>query len=258
MADLIGEIYDRKVTTTTLQDALTTNVVVSHSGRTLAEILSLSHPEDLSRYTIDGIVPGYGREGTLVRYSRPESELLELQGMQTILQTRVEKLEKNGDELKKEVNRLKKTMTTNTEVLAEWQVASLVKCAFGSYAWNFVSNVDRTELALFGIHAFWEFYHARFRPGRARNVATRIYRNFDVTIREYADRLKWMKGNVSDDRQDLAHPNIPDNRLLEFLTRLGYDEEGLQPCEVALFEFLKSKSNKAENIALAARDVIRP
>ncbi|KIL62665.1 hypothetical protein M378DRAFT_165513 [Amanita muscaria Koide BX008] len=84
-------------------------------------------------------------------------------------------------------------MGPRTEVLAEWQVASLVMCAFGSYAWNLVSNVDQTELALFGIHAFWEFYHARLRPGKARNVATRIYRKTDDSFRHYADRLRSMK-----------------------------------------------------------------
>jgi hypothetical protein len=75
MVYLNGEIYNRThVTATTLQNALTSNIVVSHSGRTLAQILSLSHPEHMSCYTIDDVVPGYGREGTLVRYSHPESE----------------------------------------------------------------------------------------------------------------------------------------------------------------------------------------
>jgi hypothetical protein len=62
-----------------------------------------------------------------------------------------------------------------------------------------------------------------------------------------------MKGGVSVDRRNLAHPDISEHRLLEFLTRLGSDEEGLKPCEVALFGFLKSTSNNAENIAHAAR-----
>ena len=68
--------FDRNVTVTTVQNALTNNIVVSHSGRTLAQILSLSCPEKLSSYTVDAIVPGYGTEGTLVRYSRPESNIL--------------------------------------------------------------------------------------------------------------------------------------------------------------------------------------
>ena len=66
--------FDRNVTATTIQNALTNNIVVSHSGQTLALILSLSCPEKLSSYTVDAVVPGYGREGTLVRYSHPESD----------------------------------------------------------------------------------------------------------------------------------------------------------------------------------------
>ncbi len=72
---LNSEIYDRNVTATTLQDALIGNIAVSDSGRTLAEILSLSHPNDLSQYTVDDVTHGYGRAGVVVRYSRPESEI---------------------------------------------------------------------------------------------------------------------------------------------------------------------------------------
>ena len=67
--------YGWNVTASTLQHALRNDIVVSHSGRTLAEILSLSHSKELSLYTVDDVVPGYGKEGTVVRYSRPESEL---------------------------------------------------------------------------------------------------------------------------------------------------------------------------------------
>ena len=66
--------YNRKVTASTLQHALQNNIVVSHSGRTLAEILSLSHSKELSLYTVDNVVPGYGKDGTVVHYSRPENE----------------------------------------------------------------------------------------------------------------------------------------------------------------------------------------
>jgi hypothetical protein len=59
----------------TLQDALTQNMVVSHSGRTLAEILNLSYSQELSKYNVESVVPGIGREGTMVTYSRPESEV---------------------------------------------------------------------------------------------------------------------------------------------------------------------------------------
>lgn len=67
---LNGEICDRNVTTTMLQTALVSNIAVTYSGKTLAEILSLSHPTNLSQYTVDGVTHGYGRAGTVVRYSR--------------------------------------------------------------------------------------------------------------------------------------------------------------------------------------------
>ena len=60
----------------TLQYALSKNIPISHSGRTLAEILSPLCPEKLSLYTVDNIVPGYyGREETVVHYSHPESQI---------------------------------------------------------------------------------------------------------------------------------------------------------------------------------------
>jgi hypothetical protein len=96
-------------------------------------------------------------------------------------------------------------------------------------------------------------YHARLRPGKGRNFADRIYQSMGLHIRSCADRLVAMKGSVAVDRRHLAHPDIPDHRLLEFLSRLGSDEEGLEPSEVTLFEFLKSTSNTVENIARAAR-----
>jgi hypothetical protein len=69
MVYLNGEIYDQNVTTTTLQNALIGNIAVSYSGRTLAKILSLSHPNNLSQYTVNGVTHEHGRAGTAVRYS---------------------------------------------------------------------------------------------------------------------------------------------------------------------------------------------
>jgi hypothetical protein len=51
------------------------NIVVSHSVRTLAQIPSLSCPARLSSYTVDSVIAGHGTEGTLVRSSRPESDI---------------------------------------------------------------------------------------------------------------------------------------------------------------------------------------
>lgn len=58
---LNGEMYDRNVTATTLQNALISNIAVSHSGRTLAESLSLSQPNNLSQYIVDGVTHEPGR-----------------------------------------------------------------------------------------------------------------------------------------------------------------------------------------------------
>lgn len=66
------EMFPKDVPLSTVQSALTQSLVVSHSGRTLAEILSLSYPEELSKYTIES-VEGIGRKGTVVTYPRPES-----------------------------------------------------------------------------------------------------------------------------------------------------------------------------------------
>jgi hypothetical protein len=67
--------YNRNATATALQHALRNNLSVSHSGRTLADILSLSYAEELSVYSVDKVAPGFGKEGTVVHYSRPESEI---------------------------------------------------------------------------------------------------------------------------------------------------------------------------------------
>jgi hypothetical protein len=62
----------------------------------------------------------------------------ELQRMETIYRTwdhglTLDKLEKKVNELEKTVLELKQQMGTNTKVLAEWQVASLVICGLLSF-----------------------------------------------------------------------------------------------------------------------------
>ena len=69
MVYLNGEIYDQNVAATTLQNVLISNIAASYSRRTLALILSLSHPNNLSQYTVDGVTHEYRRVGTVVRYS---------------------------------------------------------------------------------------------------------------------------------------------------------------------------------------------
>jgi hypothetical protein len=71
---LRSDTYGMNTSVATLQDALTNNLPVSHSGRTLADILSLSYPDELSSYQVECIIPGLGKEGTLVEYHRSEGE----------------------------------------------------------------------------------------------------------------------------------------------------------------------------------------
>jgi hypothetical protein len=63
-----------------------------------------------------------------------------------------------------------------------------------------------------------------------------------------------MKGSVAASRRHLAHPSIPNERLLKFLARLGSGNAGLDPLEVEMFNFLKLVSNTEENIMRAIKD----
>jgi hypothetical protein len=55
----------------TLQDALTNNIPVSHFGRTLANILCFSYPEELSFYKVEHVPAS----GSLVEYHRSEGDV---------------------------------------------------------------------------------------------------------------------------------------------------------------------------------------
>jgi len=69
--DLKGVLFDKSTTVGNLQIALQNNIAVSSSGRTLSQILSLSHPNELSTYRIESVDGGWGKDGTVVKYSRP-------------------------------------------------------------------------------------------------------------------------------------------------------------------------------------------
>ena len=71
---LLGDRFGLWSTAEDFQIALRNNDIVTSSGRTLSEILSLSHPEDLASYRIESVQKG--QEGGLreVVYSRAESE----------------------------------------------------------------------------------------------------------------------------------------------------------------------------------------
>jgi hypothetical protein len=70
--NLNGDLFNKSTTAADLQIVLQNNVVVSPSGRTLSQILSLSCPEELSTYHIESVNARWGKEGTVVKYSRPQ------------------------------------------------------------------------------------------------------------------------------------------------------------------------------------------
>ena len=63
----------------------------------------------------------------------------------------------------------------------------------------------------------------------------------------------FMKGSVSASQWHLAHPSIPNDRLLKFLATLGSSDADLEPLEVDMFNFLKLVSNTQENITRAIK-----
>ena len=57
-----------------VQTTLRNRVAVSSSGQTLSEILTLSYPDDLSRYSeVESVHEGWGKGGKVVTYSCSES-----------------------------------------------------------------------------------------------------------------------------------------------------------------------------------------
>jgi hypothetical protein len=70
---LKGNLFSDTVTVEQFQTALRSRIAVSPSGRTLSEILTLSYPDDLSRYSVESVRVGWGKGGKVVTYSRSES-----------------------------------------------------------------------------------------------------------------------------------------------------------------------------------------
>ncbi|KAM6502623.1 hypothetical protein JOM56_002600 [Amanita muscaria] len=225
MVYLNDEIYDRNVTATTLQNALIGNIA--------------------------GVTHEYGRAGVVVRYSRPETSSSESEIAE--LRRTIGEVQAELEVLQSKVNELQGKIWEDAEVLAERQTARLVICAFGVYSWNLVSDVDKTDLAQYNICTFWDLFHARFLAGPGRNSARRICRNMDESMLGYAEILISKKGSVAASRRHLAHPSISNDRLLEFLVRLGLGDAGLEPLQVDMFNFLKLVSNTEENIARAMK-----
>jgi hypothetical protein len=69
---LLGDLFSKSSTTQQIQTALQNNVIVSPSGDTLSEMLSLSYPDELSRYAVESVCVGWGKSGTVVTYSHSE------------------------------------------------------------------------------------------------------------------------------------------------------------------------------------------
>jgi hypothetical protein len=73
LVTLKGNLFSNTATAEQFQTALGSGIAVSHSGRTLSEILTLSYPDDLSRYSVESVHVGWGKGGKVVTYSRSES-----------------------------------------------------------------------------------------------------------------------------------------------------------------------------------------
>jgi hypothetical protein len=70
---LKGDMSSKTTTAKQFQTALRDNDIVSPSGRTLSEILSLSYPDDLSRDSVESVRAGWRTGGKVVTYSPSES-----------------------------------------------------------------------------------------------------------------------------------------------------------------------------------------
>jgi len=70
---LKGNLFSDRATAEQSQMALRSGIAVSPSDRTLSEILTLSYPDDLSRYSVESVRVGWGKGGKVVTYSRSES-----------------------------------------------------------------------------------------------------------------------------------------------------------------------------------------
>jgi hypothetical protein len=78
LANLKGNIFNNPTTASNLQTALQNNIPANPSGRALSQILSPSCPNDSSSYRIESVSAGWGKDGTVEKYSRP-------QGAETVL-----------------------------------------------------------------------------------------------------------------------------------------------------------------------------
>jgi hypothetical protein len=106
------------------------------------------------------------------------------------------------------------------------------------------------------VHHFvivWDLYYAQSKAGPIRNRARCIYRKIDEKLRSYANDLMMMKAAAAESQRRLAHPDIPDDSLLRFLSELGSGDAGLDPIEIEMFKYLESRSNHPQNIALAVK-----
>jgi hypothetical protein len=71
----------------------------------------------------------------------------------------------------------------------------------------------------------------------------------DIDIRQCAEIITSLKGEMNGGRSIIAHPPVSDTQITEFLKRIGED---LETSNVDLFKYLKSTANTPENIKNAA------
>jgi len=123
--------------------------------------------------------------------------------------------------------------------------------AFGSFAWEHISNTDQAELNLYGMHNFIDLFHKTLSgPCAARHIALRVFDKLHPNIRYLAFKVNDIKRDNR--RHALAHPVIPDEQVRELLREELHDgTPGLHPLEVAAFEHIKLTANTASNIRAA-------
>jgi hypothetical protein len=72
----------------------------------------------------------------------------------------------------------------------------------------------------------------------------------NINIRQCADIIINLKGEVNGGRSVIAHPPVSDTQITDFLERIGED---IEADNIDLFKHLRTMSNTPENIKNAAR-----
>lgn len=100
-----------------------------------------------------------------------------------------------------------------------------------------------------------DLYHSRYPPRDVptRNIANRIYRTLDETLRMWMEPIMLTKARMGDSREHLAHPPVSDETIKKFLNELGADAPGLDEQQISLFKHLQMNANTTDNVMRAKK-----